>query len=103
MKTEIHPKYNTDITVTCVCGEKFKTNSTVDSINVEICSKCHPFWTGDQKFIDIEGRVGKFKKKVESAEKERQKRIKALKDKIQKEKLRAEAPKSLKEMLKSMQ
>ena len=103
MKKGIHPKYNEESTVTCACGNKFTVGSTVDSISVEICSACHPFWTGDVKFIDTEGRVDKFIKKQKAAESERQKRIKALREKIQKEKMRAEAPKTLKEMLKSMQ
>lgn len=103
MKQSIHPKYNDNALVTCACGNTFTVGATVDSISVEICSACHPFWTGDVKFIDTEGRVDKFIKKQKTAESERQKRIKALKEKIQKEKMREEAPKSLKEMLKSMQ
>lgn len=103
MKNSIHPKYNENAVVTCACGNTFKVGATVDSISVEICSACHPFWTGDVKFIDTEGRVDKFIKKQKTAETERQKRIKALKDKIQREKSREEAPKTLKEMLKSMQ
>lgn len=103
MKKSIHPKYNEDAVVTCACGNTFTVGATVDSMSVEICSACHPFWTGDVKFIDAEGRVDKFIKKQKTAETERQKRIKALKEKIQREKSREEAPKSLKEMLKSMQ
>ena len=103
MKNNIHPKYNENALVTCACGNTFHVGATTDSISVEICSACHPFWTGDVKFIDTEGRVDKFIKKQKVAETERQKRIKAIKDKIQKEKSRDEAPKSLKEMLKSMQ
>lgn len=103
MKKGIHPKYNQESIVSCACGNTFKVGATVESISVEICSACHPFWTGDVKFIDTEGRVDKFIKKQKVAETERQKRIKALKEKIQREKSREEAPKSLKEMLKSMQ
>lgn len=59
MKQKIHPKYDA-CTVTCGCGNTFETRATVDSINVEICSACHPFYTGKQKFIDAAGRVEKF-------------------------------------------
>ena len=59
MKQKIHPKYM-GCTVTCGCGNTFATRATVESINVEICSACHPFYTGKQKFIDAAGRVEKF-------------------------------------------
>ncbi len=62
MKKEIHPNYQ-EATVTCGCGETFKTRSTRATINVEICSKCHPFYTGKQKFVDTAGRVERFQKK----------------------------------------
>ena len=62
MKEKIHPKY-VECTVTCGCGETFKTRSTQESIQVEICSKCHPFYTGKQKFVDTAGRVEKFQRK----------------------------------------
>jgi large subunit ribosomal protein L31 len=62
MKSKIHPEYY-ECTVTCACGNTFKTRSTKKSIEVEICSQCHPFYTGKQKYIDIEGRIEKFKKK----------------------------------------
>ena len=62
MKPTIHPKYET-CTVTCACGEAFQTRSTRPTIRVEICSKCHPFFTGKQKFVDSAGRVEKFTKK----------------------------------------
>lgn len=62
MKEKIHPKYQKCV-VTCGCGETFETRSTKESINVEICSKCHPFYTGKQKFVDTAGRVEKFQKK----------------------------------------
>jgi large subunit ribosomal protein L31 len=67
MKKDIHPKVNTNVTVTCACGNSFSTHSTVDAIQVDICSNCHPFYTGKQKFIDTEGRIDKFKKKMEQA------------------------------------
>ncbi len=62
MKKEIHPEY-VETTVTCGCGETFKTRSTKSKITVEVCSKCHPFYTGNQKFVDAAGRVDRFKRK----------------------------------------
>ena len=62
MKKGIHPIYR-EVTVSCACGTKFKTRSTVGDIKVDICSHCHPFFTGTQKIIDTEGRVERFKKK----------------------------------------
>ena len=62
MKEKIHPKY-VETTVTCGCGESFKTRSTKEKIAVEICSKCHPYFTGKQKFVDTAGRVEKFQRK----------------------------------------
>ena len=62
MKENIHPKYET-ATITCACGEVFETRSTRKDIRVEICSKCHPFYTGKQKLVDSGGRVDSFKKK----------------------------------------
>lgn len=63
MKPEIHPKYNLEAKVTCVCGTSFTTGSILKEINVDICSACHPFFSGTQKVLDTEGRVEKFKKK----------------------------------------
>jgi large subunit ribosomal protein L31 len=63
MKAGIHPEYN-DITVTCTCGNKFQTRSTIgQDLQVEVCSNCHPFYTGKQKIVDTGGRVDKFRKK----------------------------------------
>lgn len=62
MKKGIHPDYNVT-KVTCACGNVFETRSTKKAINIEICSSCHPFFTGKQKFIDSEGRVERFQKK----------------------------------------
>jgi large subunit ribosomal protein L31 len=62
MKQGIHPAYK-EATVSCACGAKFKTRSTVGDIKVDICSSCHPFFTGTQKIVDTEGRVERFKKK----------------------------------------
>ena len=62
MKEGIHPGYN-ETKVVCACGETFVTRSTRANIKVDICSKCHPFFTGKQKIVDAEGRVEKFKRK----------------------------------------
>ena len=62
MKKGIHPDYKKAV-VKCACGNTFETGSVVDEIKVEICSECHPFFTGKQKFIDKGGRVDRFKKK----------------------------------------
>jgi len=62
MKDKIHPKY-VECVVTCGCGETFATRSTKEKINVEICSRCHPFYTGKQKLVDTAGRVEKFQKR----------------------------------------
>ncbi len=62
MKQGIHPTYH-QARVTCACGETFMTGSTRQTIRVEICSKCHPFYTGQRKFVDAEGRVQKFARK----------------------------------------
>ncbi|MBU6145478.1 MAG: 50S ribosomal protein L31 [Paenibacillaceae bacterium] len=62
MKAAIHPAYHIT-TVTCVCGNTFETGSVKQNVRVEICSVCHPFFTGKQKFVDAGGRVDKFKKK----------------------------------------
>ncbi len=63
MKEGIHPDYHANCTVTCGCGNTFVTGSTRKSITVEICSACHPFFTGTQKYVDTAGRVEKFQKK----------------------------------------
>ena len=65
MKTKIHPKYNDKAKVNCACGNSFEVGSTEDEIRVELCSNCHPFYTGKAKFVDTAGRVDKFKKKME--------------------------------------
>ncbi len=62
MRAAIHPEYK-KATVTCACGEQFETGSVKTNLRVEVCSKCHPFFTGKQKFTDIGGRVDRFKKK----------------------------------------
>ncbi len=68
MKPNIHPKWHTDATVTCVCGSQFTTGSTLQNISVEVCSACHPLYTGQQKFLDTAGRVDKFNQRVAQAQ-----------------------------------
>ena len=68
MKKDIHPDY-VECTVICACGNTFKTQSTKKEIRTEICSQCHPFFTGKQKFVDSAGRVEKFKKKYANLKK----------------------------------
>ena len=65
MKADIHPEYK-ELTVTCACGNKFQTRTTARKVQVDICSNCHPFYTGKQKFVDTAGRVEKFQKKFGS-------------------------------------
>jgi len=64
MKEGIHPDYH-PVEVVCACGHTFRTRSTADKIHVEICSNCHPFYTGQQKIVDTAGRVERFRKKYE--------------------------------------
>ena len=69
MQDKIHPEYK-ETTITCACGEVIHTRSTKPNIKIEICSKCHPFFTGKQKLLDTAGRVEKFRKKYEKAKPE---------------------------------
>jgi large subunit ribosomal protein L31 len=64
MKQDIHPNYN-DVTVTCACGNTFQTRSTGGDLHIEICSDCHPFFTGKQKLVDTAGRVDRFNKRYQ--------------------------------------
>ena len=68
MKPGIHPKYN-ELTITCACGAKYPNRSTAKEIAVEICANCHPYFTGKQKLIDTAGRVERFRRKYNMAEK----------------------------------
>jgi large subunit ribosomal protein L31 len=67
MKDKIHPTYFSDATVTCGCGSKFITGSTVQELHVEVCSNCHPLYTGKQKMVDTQGRVDRFKRMKEKS------------------------------------
>lgn len=86
MKASIHPQYFNNAKVVCACGNTFSAGSTMQEMHTEICSNCHPFYTGKQKLIDVQGRVDKFKKRTEIAKtikasvkpkKERKSRVKA--------------------------
>lgn len=68
MKKKIHPKYD-KCTIKCACGSVIETRSTTPEINVEICSSCHPFFTGEQKLLDSAGRIEKFKRKYAKVKK----------------------------------
>jgi large subunit ribosomal protein L31 len=86
MKAEIHPKYHENAVITCVCGNVIKTGSTQEKMEIEICSKCHPFYTGTEKLIDTAGRVEKFKArraKGESAPK-KEKKVRVKKTPVEK-------------------
>ena len=98
MKSGIHPKYYDDCQVTCTCGNKFSTGSTLPKIEVEICSACHPLFTGEMKFVDTLGRVERFQKKQEKAKVS----LKILQEKKKKKEVSEKEdrrPKSLREML----
>lgn len=97
MKPKIHPKYYDNCKVTCACGNTFITGSTLPEINVEICNACHPFFTGEMKFVDTQGRVEKFQKKMEVAQKRDY--VKKKQRKASQEKEERRRPMTLKEML----
>lgn len=69
MKKNIHPKYYDNATVQCACGNKFTVGLTKEFIEIEVCSKCHPFYTGKQKILDTLGQVQKFQKRLEKIKK----------------------------------
>lgn len=65
MKADLHPKYNT-LMAQCACGNQFETRSTAASIHVEVCAKCHPYFTGKQRLLDTAGRVDRFRRKYQT-------------------------------------
>ncbi len=73
MKTGIHPEYHANAVVTCSCGNTFEAGSTSDSLKVEICSACHPFFTGEQRIVDTEGRVERLRRRYKLAQENAQK------------------------------
>lgn len=95
MKANIHPQYYKDAKVICSCGNTFTIGSTVPVIHVELCSKCHPFYTGEQRFVDSASRIQKFKEKQTKASTYK---ISAMKKK-QEKKQKDDQPKTLREML----
>jgi large subunit ribosomal protein L31 len=103
MKAKIHPQWYSEAKVTCSCGHTFTVGSTQPELKVQICSHCHPFFTGEMRYVDEAGRVEKFQAKMESiagkkyVKKKERKRLKWLEEKRAEEK----RPKSLKEMLHS--
>ncbi|MCD6148945.1 50S ribosomal protein L31 [bacterium] len=74
MKKNIHPKYYPNAHVKCACGNTFTVGSTKEYIEIEICSKCHPFYTGKEKLVDTMGRIEKFKRKLAKAKEAAKKR-----------------------------
>lgn len=100
MKAGIHPKYYQTV-VTCACGNTFTVGSTKDHLEVEICAKCHPFFTGEMKFVDTLGRVERFQVKQNAAAQSGyvSKKQKAALKKKQEQEAAASTPKTLKEML----
>jgi large subunit ribosomal protein L31 len=68
MKKDIHPKYYPNATVVCACGNSWHTGSTVEVIQTDVCSKCHPFYTGEQRIVDTEGQVDRFYKRLQARE-----------------------------------
>ncbi|MBI5150996.1 MAG: 50S ribosomal protein L31 [Candidatus Pacebacteria bacterium] len=81
MKSNVHPKWNHATTVTCGCGNTFQTGSVKDSIQVDVCSVCHPFYTGENRFVDTQGRVDRFITKRAAAQQNSQKSKKKADDK----------------------
>jgi len=67
MKKDIHPKYYPEAVVRCACGNTWTTGSTVEQIRTDVCSACHPFFTGEQRIVDTEGRVDRFYRRLEQA------------------------------------
>lgn len=101
MKKDIHPQWYPEAKITCACGNTFTAGSTRPSIQVEICSACHPFFTGEMKYIDTLGRVEKFQTKQKAAQAKKYiKKRDRQKLKVKREKeAEKKRPKSLKEML----
>jgi len=81
MKKDIHPKYYPHAKVICACGNTFEVGSTLPELHVEVCSACHPFYTGTAKFIDTAGRVDKFQERLRKAQEFKAQKIKSKKNK----------------------
>lgn len=102
MKSDIHPKYYPAAKVVCACGNEFAVGATVPEIHVEICSACHPFYTGKDKLIDTEGRVEKFtKRQATAATAGKENKVKSDAKKTREDSLKKpQAPRSLRELMK---
>lgn len=98
MKMNIHPQFFEEAQVICVCGNRFTTGSTKEIIHVELCNKCHPFYTGEQRFVDTASRIQKFQKKQATAQLFSAKKVK----KVEEKKRQDDAPKTLREMLSTL-
>ncbi len=94
MKQAIHPQFF-NAQVICVCGNRFTVGSTQEVIHIELCNKCHPFYTGEQKFVDSASRIQKFQKKQEIG----QKHLAVKKEKIEIQKAKSQGAMTLREML----
>ncbi len=94
MKASIHPKYNPAAQVVCSCGNMFTVGSTADVIHVELCNRCHPFYTGTQKFVDTASRIEKFQKRMQSIQPSRKKK--------KEERKEDQKPLTLREMLQTV-
>ena len=81
MKQNLHPQYFDNAKVTCACGNSWTTGSTSEEIKVNVCSKCHPFYTGQEKIVDTRGRVDKFRKRAAAAKAPTEKKVRAKKSK----------------------
>ena len=102
MKQKIHPEYYKNAKVICACGNTFKTGSTVQTIHVELCSKCHPFYTGKQRIVDTENLVKKFeaRKKAAQAAEVKKKKTKKLTRKTKVSSIKAGKKITLRDLLK---
>lgn len=94
MKANIHPKYF-QAQVSCACGNRFTVGSTMEEIKIELCNKCHPFYTGEQRFVDSASRIQKFEEKQNIARQYLTKKVKKQKEEEEKD----SQPKTLREML----
>lgn len=101
MKKEIHPTFNTKAAIICSCGNTFETGSTMDEIKVEVCSSCHPFYTGKQKFVDTARRVEKFQEREQKVKEAKATRSSASKKAKRKNKDNKKAKQDAKEALKA--
>lgn len=102
MKQGIHPQWYEEATVMCACGNTFTVGAAKSTIRIDICSKCHPFFTGEMKFVDTMGRVEKFQQKQKAAEALKETLLAKKKKKEEEKQRQVNAPKSLREMLLSM-